>query len=215
MSFLEDLLTGVRQKRIDARRELLASQPHVAQMRPNGIQFAVPDMRASTALARNAVRETLGFVPQAMMYQAGPSQFHPYSNNQLGPYLQAQGIGFGSSLPDVQRAMKSVHPAPLPLPAMTTASTADGAGGAARYPVAEARKAAYLDSPAIGLEPAGVPTGSAYMQDRSRTNMTGGYMQGYQGSDPSLLDSLQLDTFINAQQQQMMRLLHSSLFGEF
>lgn len=234
MGFLDELLSGVKERRAAAKREMLNTETHVVGIGSKGVQFAVPDRRVSTMLAQNVVRELTGYVPDGMKYRGGADTFMPFAKgSNTADFLRQNDVKVGTTGTELQNVFERYQGSGNGgiggnNNRSAAAATAQGfenrpnaddgsdAGALApRGPVARRRAAEYLDTPAVGMEPAGVPTGASYEKDRSRTNMTGGYNQGYNGTRDTLLDMNQLDTFINSQRDLQQRVLHSALFGEF
>lgn len=104
MAFLDDILLGNRSAR--NRRSFIDSleESKVVNLSDSGIQFSMPDNKASTALARDVLLETIGYVPKGFGMTAGaPIAFEKDSNTAA--LLEQAGIRKGTSLDQVNSAL--------------------------------------------------------------------------------------------------------------
>lgn len=221
MGFFDEFLTGVKARRTAARKEMLGVETHVRKIDNKGIQFAEPDRRASTQLAKHAVRETLGYVPDGMNYYVGPENFHPLKKG-TGEFLQRAGVKTGTTGTELQSIFDTYdgrmggERGPQLTQRSPDARTNISSGGARDSGrVATRENAGYRGTTSTSPMPLSTPTSAGYDQARSRGNQSDSYQQGYNGTRDTLLDMNQLDTFINANNDMMRRVLHSALFGEF
>lgn len=204
MDFLDSLLNGQRNNRRRYQEDILRSmaESRVVNMTEKGIQFTVPDMRTSTALARNAVREsTQGAVqPGGAMYVTAGD---PIGFREIGGEafhrLTAAGIQPGSSMFDVFQALGASQPT---VQAQNSLVRSDGSN---------TRQSAQ-PNPGTSLFPL---TGNGYALNSGQAKPTDAYQAGYLSQTPDSLNDLQLDTFIQQQAQNFQRLLHSALFSDY
>lgn len=207
MDFLDQLLTGQRNNRRQAQQDMIRSlaESRVVNMSEKGIQFATPDMRTSTALARNAVRDsTQGRV------QPGPGMFTQVGDpigfrevqGEAFHRLTAAGIGPGSSMLDVFKALE---------PARGSQPTPQSQNALQRSDGNNTRQSAQ-PNPGTSLFPL---TGNGYALNSGQAKPTDNYQAGYLSQTPDSLNDLQLDTFIQQQSQNFQRLLHSALFSDY
>ena len=204
MDFLDSLLNGQRNNRRRYQNDILRSmaESRVVNMTEKGIQFTTPDMRTSTALARNAVREsTQGAV------QPGPGMYttasDPIGFREIGGaafhQLTAAGIQPGSSMFDVFKALGASQP------------TVQSQNSLVRSDGSNTRQSAQ-PNPGTSLFPL---TGNGYALNSGQSKPTDAYQAGYLSQTPDSLNDLQLDTFIQQQAQDFQRLLHSALFSDY
>lgn len=205
-SLLDRLLNTRVNERKFARQNAVDAfnSQSVTAMGDRGIQFSVPDNRASTQLAQGVARRLLGHTPQSMLTRAGPDTTVLFrEDGNTASQLREAGIGVGSSLSDVQEAMRAL-----------TAQNNDR--GATNAPVLSLQDGTRVTTPTRRPNAqSGSPIdGGVTQSNPSQVSMNEGFNNGFQnGQDQNEQDFLQLNLHVNKANEDFTRLLHSSLFA--
>lgn len=195
MDFLDSLLNGQRNNRNQYQRDMMRgfAESRVTAMSEKGIQFATPDTRMSSALARQAVRGSTGMEPSPNMFlKAGDAQGFREANGEAFHRLTAAGIKVGSPMTDVFKALS---------PAAKSANTSN------RPQLGNAQSANRDTATSI------IPRNGNDLNTQNRSLDPVRNMQdGYNSRNLNSLNDIQLDTMIQEQHNNFQKLLHSALF---
>lgn len=208
-SLLDTLLNTRVNERAQARQDMVDAfkQSRVTAMGPRGVQFAVPDNRASTQLARGVANRLLGYTPQNMLTRAGVDTTHAFrKGSNAFEQLTSAGIGVGSTMAEVQAALRGLTAPRKNADMRAGTDTGLQTDKAGAHP-AERNKGPDTQQ--------GTPmTGDLIQGNPTQVNAVEGFLNGYQnGGQQSEQDFLQLDLFVNRANDDFQRLLHSSLFS--
>lgn len=219
-SLLDTLLNTRVNNRIQARQDAIDGfrNSRVTAFGDRGIQISQPDNRASSQLARGVANRLLGHTPQSMTTMVDPNNniyFRDGSNT--ANQLRESGIGVGSSLADLRKAMDSLIKNPISnvdirnsgdrqnntLGVDDIGNAVTGLGSDVTVPTRRGNA-----QNGVGMD------GGVTQANATQTNAAEGFQNGYQnGQAQNEQDFNQLNLHVNRASEEFQRLLHSSLFS--
>lgn len=206
-SLLDRILNTRINRRLQARQDAIDgfNNSSVTAISSEGINFTVPDNRASSQLARGVANQLLGHTPRSMLTRSDQSTFQAFrSDSNLGDLLGQQGIRAGSSLTDLQRALAQIQ--------SNDSTDNRGDNGSLLTQQREQPNNVPTRRP-NGQNGTGID-GNLTQSNATQTNAVEGFMNGFQnGQDQNEQDFLQLNTSVNRASDEFQRLLHGSLFS--